>query len=99
MDDIVSGHKCIIPYDITHLSKYMYISGSWWMAKMKVMEEFPLDNNLKHCESEDVEWSKRVRSKYNFSINKYSTVTFLKQKGISFQFSPPDVVEKLKSFN
>lgn len=98
MDNIVSGHRCIIPYDITHLSKYMYISGSWWMAKKEVMEEFPLNNNLRHCESEDVEWSKRVREKYQFSINKYSTVSFLKQKGISFQFSPPEVVEKLKSF-
>lgn len=99
MDDIVAGLQCIIPYNITHLSKYMYISGSWWIAKKKVMEEFPLDEKLRHYESEDVEWSKRVREKYDFSINKNSTVTLLKQKGISFQFTQPHAIEKLKEFN
>lgn len=37
---------CLIPYDMTHLSKYMYISGSYWIAKKYIMQEFPLDENL-----------------------------------------------------
>lgn len=74
----------LIPYDIKNLSKLMYFSGSYWVAKRKTMEEFPLNENLFWCQGEDVEWSKRIREKYNFSINKDSIVRLLKYKNPAF---------------
>jgi hypothetical protein len=77
MDDII-GKDCLIPYDMTHLSKYMYISGSYWVAKKDVMLEFPLDESLSWGEGEDVLWSKQVREKYKFNMNTNSSVFIIK---------------------
>jgi len=82
--NFLNSREYIIPYEIKHLSKYMYISGSYWIAKKQIMNEFPLNENLIWGESEDVEWSNRVKQKYNFSINEYSIVHFLKNKKVSF---------------
>ena len=61
------------------------------------MEEFPLDENLVWGQGEDVEWSKRVREKYDFNMNTNSTVRIIKGgKGKSNAQNPsPDMVEKL----
>ena len=72
--------ECLIPYDVTHLSKFMYISGAYWVAKKKVMEEFPLNEKLSWGEGEDVEWSKRVRKNYEFKLNPNAKVKLLKYK-------------------
>jgi hypothetical protein len=77
MDNII-GRDCLIPYDMTHLSKYMYISGSYWISKKHVMEEYPLNESLSWGEGEDVLWSKQVREKYNFNMNIHSSVKILK---------------------
>ena len=47
LDNVLSdvNSECLIPYEVTHLSKFMYISGAYWVAK-KLMENFPLDENL-----------------------------------------------------
>ena len=79
---IMNNRQFLLPYDITHLSKYMYISGAYWIAKKNIMEEFPLNEKLSWGYSEDVEWSMRVREKYNFSMNINSSVKFLKKKDI-----------------
>jgi hypothetical protein len=54
--------------------------GFYWIAKKSVMQEFPLNENLTWGQAEDIEWSRRVREKYDFSINPNSSVKFLKQK-------------------
>jgi hypothetical protein len=77
MDSII-GRDCLIPYDIIHLSKYMYISGAYWISKKSVMLEFPLYENLSWGEGEDVIWSKQVREKYNFNMNVNSSVKIIK---------------------
>ena len=88
MDDIVlPNRECLIPYDMIHLSKYQYISGTYWVAKKDVMMEFPLDENLCWGQGEDVSWSNQVRNKYNFSMNAYSTVKSLKFKDPAFNIS------------
>ena len=79
---INNSGPCLIPYNIKELSKHMYISGSYWVAKKHVMEEYPLDENLSWGQSEDVEWSKRVTCKYSFSMNEHSTNVLLKQKDV-----------------
>lgn len=88
MDNII-GMDCLIPYDIVHLSKYMYISGSYWIAKRKVMLEFPLDENLTWGEGEDVNWSEIVRKKYEFNMNTNSSV-FIAKTNKDRAFNEPD---------
>ena len=87
----------LIPYNIKNLSKLMYFSGSYWVAKKNVMQEFPLNENLFWGQSEDVEWSKRIREKYNFSINENSIVELLKYKNPAFLNC--NNLEKIKEIN
>ena len=97
MDSIVlPNRECLLPYDMTHLSKYQYISGTYWVAKKQFMEDHPLDDNLLHCQGEDVEWSKRVRYKYDFSMNPYSTVKSLKFKDPAFNVAGEETIQKLR---
>lgn len=69
-----------LPYTVTDLTKHMYISGSYWVAKKHIMQKYPLDERLSWGQGEDVEWSKIVREKCTFSINAHSTVRLLKRK-------------------
>jgi len=87
----------LLPYEETRLSKFMYISGAYWVAKKRIMEEFPLNENLIWGYGEDVEWSKRVREKYNFSINKNSIVKLIKFKERIFNFITNNEYENLKN--
>lgn len=97
MDDIVlPTRECLIPYDITHLSKYMYISGTYWVAKKNVMMEFPLNENLSWGQGEDVFWSKQIRQKYDFSINEMSTVRSLKFKDPAFNIAGEETSNRLR---
>ncbi len=97
MDDIVLPKRhCLIPYDMTHLSKYMYISGSYWVAKKELMEEFPLNEKFSWGEGEDTEWSFRVREKYNFTMNRHSTVRTLKYKTLAFNLADRETIQILK---
>lgn len=82
---IETTRKVLLPYDVTDLSRFMYISGIYWVAKKSVMMEFKLDEKLSWGQGEDLEWSKRVREKYPFKFNPYSTVNYLKQKGNPYQ--------------
>lgn len=97
MDDIVlPNRECLIPYDMTHLSKYQYISGTYWVAKKNVMMEFPLDENLSWGQGEDVYWSQKVREKYDFSMNPYSTVKSLKFKDPAFNITSEETAQVLR---
>ena len=70
----------LVPYDYKK-TNHMYISGTYWVAKKKVMLEEPLDENRWGWgQQEDVEWSQRVRDKYKYVMNTYSTVKSLKEK-------------------
>lgn len=77
MDEVI-GRECMIPYDVTHLTKFMYISGSYFVVKKNIMLEFPFDEKLAWGEEEDVIWSKQVREKYKFSMNPHSEVFIIK---------------------
>lgn len=75
---------CLLPYDFENnikTNKYMYISGSYYVIKKSIAINNLLDENLLHCRSEDVEYSKRLHSKgIIIKCNKHSDVIFLKQK-------------------
>jgi hypothetical protein len=92
MDAIVlPNRECLIPYDINNLSKFMYVSGTYWVAKKSLMESFPLNEDLSWGEAEDGEWSFRVREKVDFYMNPNSSVKFLKQKFKHFNESGKNV--------
>ena len=95
-----ANRECLIPYDITHLSKYMYVNASYFVAKKSIMKRFPFDENKVWGMGDDVEWSMRYRSYpgNTFSINSRSTNIILKDKKSPFKECSPDTVEKLISF-
>lgn len=91
--------RFLLPYDMTHLSKHMYFSGAYWVAKKSVMLEFPLNENKTWGEGEDVEWSRKFRNKYDFSMNINSTVHLMREKDKVFGYpNEKDLIElnKLK---
>jgi len=91
-----SDMKCLLPYDENRFIKYMYFSGAYWVSKRKIMEEFPLNDKLHWGEGEDVEWSMKVRERYNFSMNKYSEVELLKYKSPIFNCADDETIKKLE---
>ena len=72
---------CTVAYTYRKI-EYMYISGAYWVAKKEVMEAEPLNENLCWGESEDVEWSFRMRKRYNYQMNIWSSAQLLKQKDL-----------------
>ena len=98
MDSFI-GRDCLIPYDITHLSKYMYISGSYWVAKKEIMKRFPLNEKLIWGQGEDVLWSKQVREYCDFSMNPHSSVFIMKgRKDPAFTETPQEKINILKKW-
>ena len=69
-----------VHYDDYSKMDTMYVPGNYWIAKRYVMEAEPLDNALRWCELEDVEWSDRVLPKYRYRMNPNSSVSYLKDK-------------------
>jgi len=76
--DSLPNHEHLLPYFENRCSKWMYINGSYWVAKKEIMKEIPLNEELTWGQSEDIEWSRRISEKYNFSFNLNSSVTMLK---------------------
>ena len=70
---IREGRSFFPSYDYKD-TKYMYISGAYWVAKKSVMEEEPLNEDVVWGQAEDVEWSDRVREKYKYVMNTCSAV-------------------------
>ena len=95
MDGVV-GRECLIPYNISHLTKFMYISGGYFIVKKNIMLEFPLDERLSWGEGEDVIWSKQVREKYKFSMNPHSEVIITKiGKDRAFEETSKETLNKI----
>jgi len=89
----------LLPYNVGWMQSYMYISGAYWVAKKHVMEQEPLNERLLWGQSEDVEWSFRIRNKYRYVMNPKSTVKLLKRKEPKFGLVTEEdmkVVMKLK---
>lgn len=64
------------------------------------MEEFPLNEELYWGDGEDVEWSLRVREKYDFTMNVFSEVKLLKQQSNhDFSECNNDIIEILNEKN
>lgn len=89
--------NALLPYDVTDLSKFMYFSGAYWIAKKHVMQEFPLDESLSWGESEDVKFSKEVRKHFTFNLNPNSSVRLLKMKDPVFRMATPELIQQLRT--
>lgn len=96
-NDTIETRKFLLPYDVTDLSKAMYLSGSYWVAKTNIMKEFTLNESLCWGQAEDVNWSKQVRQKYNFSFNPNSTVRYLKEKENQFSLTTPEIIQAVRN--
>lgn len=92
---ILPNRNMIIPYN-HNFSKFMYISGSYFLAKRYVMKEFPLDENLIWGQGEDVFWSMNVLSKYDFTLNDKCQVKFSKYKDVALTHIDARDLEVLK---
>ena len=86
-------NDCFLPYDVLDLSFHMYISGAYWVAKKLVMREFPLDENLRQADCEDIAWSRQVSKKYKFSINTNSVARNMKPKFASYGYANREIIE------
>jgi hypothetical protein len=94
----VNKQYCLLPYDVTNLSRFQYISGAYWVAKKETMLRYPLNEGLVWEQGEDVEWSRRYREHNAFSINPMSTVQLLKPKGRTFdEIMDIDIINRLRS--
>ena len=76
------GKRKLVDYDNNSedFIKHCYISGSYWVAKKKFMEENPLDEQYLWGQGEDLEWSFRIRDTFNYKMNKLSTVKHMRPK-------------------
>ncbi len=87
----------LLPYDEADLQKWMYISGAYWMATKKVMQQCPLDEKLHWGQGEDVHWSRLVqRQGFKFKMSCSTVKIFEKTKPVLFREVPPEKLEKLK---
>jgi hypothetical protein len=72
----------LLPYSVSHLTKYMYISGTYFCVKRDFYLKYPMNERLVWGESEDAEWSMRVRKVTEFKFNPNSSVTYTKLKSL-----------------
>lgn len=78
----------LLPYSRNNCSKYMYLTGLYFCVK----KDFIINNNLYLNESlvwgdsEDQEWSIRVRKLTSFSFNPYSIIYTSKDKYFPFLY-------------
>jgi hypothetical protein len=65
-------------YDNWNRTKYMYVSGAYYLIKKDVAIENPLNESLMWGQGEDVEWSLKIRNKYRIVCNAHSIVKHCK---------------------
>jgi hypothetical protein len=87
--------ELMIPYDSTHLTKYMFISGTYWVAKKDFSLKYPQDETLCWNQEEDVAWSKIVREHTTFKFNPKSIVRLLKYKKPVFNVATVETMNKI----
>lgn len=72
--------------------RQMYINGTYWCGKKKFMIENPQNNNLCWGQGEDVEWGLRCQHKWNYRLNPYSVVKYLKDKDV-YDWNPHPTID------
>jgi hypothetical protein len=76
--------NCLLPYSYNpsdDIRKLLYISGTYYIIKKDIALQYPLNEDLIHGGSEDVEISQRLATNnIHITCNSYSTVSYLKSK-------------------
>ena len=89
------NHRIMLPSYSYNKTRYMYISGSYWISKKYVMQEEPLNEDLvwkawiyHPGTADDTEWSDRVlrNGKYKYKMNEFSSIKSKKQKKLSAEY-------------
>jgi hypothetical protein len=95
------GVNLLLPYDVSNLTKYQYISGSYWVAKKYIMQKYKLDELLSWGQSEDIKWSKEiVDANAKYVMNKNSTVYINKEyKDPIFRTIDKSKIDILSKYN
>lgn len=90
--------SCVIPYEAYHmrLSKFMYINGTYWVAKKNFMNKYRLNESLAWGEGEDVEWSRKVRRVTEFSFNPHSIVKLNKPGARIFKIMTSEEIQRFR---
>jgi hypothetical protein len=61
-------------------NQHLYVPGHYFLVKKQIIEKIPLDEKLVWGESEDIEWTYRLRqNKFLYKMNPYSKVKHLKE--------------------
>jgi hypothetical protein len=74
----VCGHS-LVDYT-TPTSEYHYVPGLAFCVKRQFILEYPLDENLIWGQGEDLEWSNRIKSNWDYKINTGTFLQSMKQK-------------------
>lgn len=86
LDFIIGRNRqCLIPYSWDFCSDYMYLSGAFFICRKEFFSKNSLDNTLSWGEGEDVEWSIRIRDKWNLRLFDSCSVELLKFKDCKFK--------------
>jgi GT2 family glycosyltransferase len=73
-----------VDYDNSSDAQYNFVPGAYWIAKKTLMLNQPLNEELTWGESEDIEWSLRVRN-FKYVMIKDAEVRHLKKhRGYKF---------------
>ena len=81
-------------YNDWNQTKYQYISGGYFIVKKQFMLDNPFSESLTAHQAEDVEWSKRIRSKAKIICNPYSYVKHNKEHR-NLEIPPDEIWKRL----
>lgn len=87
-NDTNKGKVQYLSYEESNRTKEQYISGSYFCVKKSYFLSNKLDEKLCWGDSEDVEWSLRLRNSWNLKLNKNSKVILSKTKVIYPRYNP-----------
>lgn len=73
------GRPGLVPYDFSDTSGH-YISGAYFLGKRQFLLDNPFDERLDFGQAEDIEFSDRVKYKWNYKMNINSVVQLQIQK-------------------
>lgn len=76
------GRPCLPNYKTKIDVSRIYVSGTYWIAKKAFMKKYPLNESIKHCQGEDLEFCLRWRENPNvrFVFNEKAVCKLLKIK-------------------
>ena len=94
----IDKRACVIPYDTytSRLSRYMYINGTYWVAKRSFMKKCRLNESLSWGQGEDVEFSRRASKLAEFHFNPHSIVKLNKPGARVFSIMTKEEIRRFR---